>query len=163
MIIGCIYRPPRANKQASEAINDSMKCAWKMLKKRKIDRLLICGDFNYPNLNWSPTDSKKKKQLEPTMMQKSNATPSEAEFKNLVEKLEAIQNVTEKTFQRAGEKKGDRSNTLDLVITEKPRRCRKMRYEQPLGEVKQGHMQISWEYKFKNRGFLRKLFFCVSN
>ena len=90
----------------------------------------------------------------------TGVTAVEREFKRLIEELNAVQNVGERTFQRSEE--GKRENILDLVLTEKSRRCRDIRYDKPLGETRQGHLQISWSYKFKNRGFVRRLFFCMS-
>lgn len=149
---GCIYRPPKASKQVADAINESLRSAWRHLENNQVNRVLVCGDFNYPNISW-PT-----KGLQPTTTN-SSMTSVEAEFKKLVQQLNAVQNIGEKTFQRD---LGERTNTLDLVLTEKSRRCRNLRYDQPLGETRQGHLQISWDYKFKNRGFIHRLFFCVS-
>lgn len=134
-------------------MNESLRCAWDAYQKKKVDRILICGDFNYPNIDWLNVEV-------PSATTKSGLSSVELQFKSLVKQLDVVQNVAEKTFQRDV---GEKTNTLDLVLTEKERRCRNMKFEQPLGGVKQGHMQISWEYKFKNKGILRKLFFCISN
>ena len=50
MLVVCIYRSP-----SSEALNitNSLFELLKSISIKKFSHIFICGDFNYPNMDWS--------------------------------------------------------------------------------------------------------------
>ena len=49
LLIACIYRPP---KPSDTHYNSNINTVIDKLSQLSSDQLLICGDFNYPNIDW---------------------------------------------------------------------------------------------------------------
>ncbi len=91
----CVYRPPpqtpRADSQTLWLIEDA---------SRKYERLIITGDFNAPNADWSNMTTKK-------------AAPYDLALVTLIAELPLTQHVTHTTRHRPK----DTPSLLDLVLT----------------------------------------------
>jgi hypothetical protein len=204
IICGCIYRPPAPDKKLNSeereaikqkeleiithAINSAcaqLKTKTGILRRKKAHRLLIGGDFNFPNIDWSWLRCNPD-EMELAMVGSSSTnqlTGGEIKFVKLLSENKLVQHVNKATFQKVannnksvdgGKQESYLTNTLDLILTESvssepskklvcvrnrraEERIREMKYDKPLGEVTQGHLQISWVYKFARKGVWGRL------
>ena len=94
LLVGCIYRSPSSESLSS---SDSLCELLKSIPSDKFSHILICGDFNYPNIDWS-----------------LSSAPSCCEqlFLDTVQDLYLFQHVLETTRNR-----NSSSSLLDLVFT----------------------------------------------
>lgn len=53
LLVGCMYRPPKSNGFVTVCVNDSLKEARKMIEDKIYDAVVVCGDFNFPEINWT--------------------------------------------------------------------------------------------------------------
>ena len=51
-MLGCIYRPHDNDRTATKSLIDSLKWAKSMVKHEGYKGILVCGDLNYPGINW---------------------------------------------------------------------------------------------------------------
>ena len=100
LIIGCIYRSPTKEKDAT--LNSTMQVCELLSKavERKNTYLLICGDFNYREIDWENESSDEKNEHLTT-------------FINTVQDCFLHHHVTENTRFRLGEE----PSLLDLIFT----------------------------------------------
>ena len=110
--IGCIYRSPTADLVAStNSLCDLLSTA-----ATSCSHLLICGDFNYPNINWI----------------NNIGHTSDSCTKQVIDKLNDLflhQHVNEPTRYRQNQT----PNTLDLVITNEEHMVNEILYQPGLG------------------------------
>ena len=52
ILCGCIYRAGNSGLNNCQNICNSVKFAYDMLAKKKFSGILLCGDFNFPNIVW---------------------------------------------------------------------------------------------------------------
>ena len=134
LLIGCIYRPPNATHQITNDIIKNIKLACKLIKKKTYDGLILTGDFNLPNIQWSDS-----------MPYTTNTTDEHSKkFIGLLTCEALIQNIHFPTFTKAS---GEPTNTLDYIISESQNRILSLSTLPPLGSALQGHLIIEWTHK----------------
>ena len=121
--IGCIYRRPSSNLEIStEYLCDLLTSATK-----SCSHLLICGDFNYANINWSDCIE-------------STRDPHAQCFLDTLHDLILYQHVDVPTRYRDSQS----FNTLDLVITNEEHMINEISYLPALGLSDHICMQFSF-------------------
>lgn len=113
-IVGCIYRSPNSNEFNNLRLLDLLEVA----AKQKCTALIIVGDFNYKEVNWS-TRTVNTRENHPAHM--------------IFDKLNDLfleQIITEPTRFRTGEQE----NTLDWLITNTPEVIEDVELRSPLGD-----------------------------
>ena len=94
ILVGCVYRRGMSTDENSEKLNTILNHD----KMNSFDRVLIAGDFNFPNINW----------------QLKRASDQQGEtFIEALNDAYLIQHITKPTRVRINQK----SNILDLVLT----------------------------------------------
>ena len=124
IILGTIYRKGSSGATNNNNLNDLIKKASCLYRK-----VIICGDFNYPEINWNNFDV--------------DAGPysSPAKFLNSLNDAFCVQHVKEFTRIRGK----DEPSLLDLVITEDSQEMTDtLRHLAPLG--KSDHCVLAWKY-----------------
>ena len=115
LLIGCVYRSPNSNGENNDHLN---KCLKDVCNSSKFTHLLMCGDTNFPEINWvdgiSPIDPLHKASL----------------FMETVRDCFLYQKVTAPTHQR----KGQQANTLDLVFTNEDGMVGEVEHTAPIGK-----------------------------
>ena len=53
ILVGCVYRPPGSDIGVDEGIIRAIKEAKVLIRSGKFDMMLIAGDFNMPDIEWS--------------------------------------------------------------------------------------------------------------
>jgi hypothetical protein len=134
ILIGCIYKPPFCALSALHEINQSVAKAKELVELGKYTSLLIVGDFNYPDIDWSSSDGGVSKHR--------ICRPSTKDFLEVISSCFLTQHVMEPTFMSS-------NNTLDLVLTDDPSRVCDLRVEPPLGHTDKGalHSLLAWNYR----------------
>ena len=123
LLIGCVYRSP----SSSSANNDLLVSDLKNICSKNFSHMLICGDFNLPDVKWS-----------------ENCTCDSQLSTLFVEGFRDCfihQHVLQPTHHRPGQT----ANTLDLVFTNEEGMVDDISYEQPLG--KSHHSTLTFELK----------------
>jgi len=132
ILIGCIYRPPTSDAPAFLEIANNLKKAKCLLDEKKITGILLTGDFNLPNINWTET-----------YVNDSSSNSFSARFYDIIQSLHLIQHVDFPTFNKAD---GTALNTLDLIITGSQHCIPNVNSTHPLGHARQGHLVLYWNY-----------------
>ena len=124
MILGVVYRKGVSNATNNKLLNQIIDKAARMY-----DKILICGDFNYPKINW--------------IDQEVDAGPysASAQFLDCINDSLLTQHV--KHFTRV---RGDQKPSLiDLVITENDQTFRDdVRHNPPIATS--DHCVLIWDY-----------------
>lgn len=97
IILGVLYRPPDSASDFTDSLNEALE---QITLKHPKSILVLCGDFNYPSINW----------LDYSVSHHNNRAECIC-FLNLLQLYQLTQLVREPT-------RGD--NTLDLVFTNHP-------------------------------------------
>ena len=137
ILVGCLYRAPNASSEASLSMHMTIENA-KRLIDDKYTGMLIGGDFNYPQLQWSSELT--------TVNAPDDSLPSQ--FNELLVDSHLIQFVYEPTFQL---NENTNKNVLDLVISESPDRIYDMNYDPPLSSNDKNHVVLTWDFYLKDR------------
>ena len=105
-----------------------------MTDTKKFNGLLIAGDFNHPDLQWSNDGGTTK----------LNRHASANDFLELLNANFIIQNVLVPTFG---------ANTLDLVLTEHPNRIFTITNGPSISSSEQDHLHLSlaWDYELSDQ------------
>ncbi|RMZ99858.1 RNA-directed DNA polymerase from mobile element jockey-like [Brachionus plicatilis] len=150
ILLECMYRPKiiinskgvseseETHKVRNREIIKSIEMANNLVKRWLYSGLLLVGDFNYSELDWS--DNLEAKIL--------TETESAAEFVKCLSEGFLTQNVCFKTFQKEPNKL---TNILDLIITEAQERMDNLEPGEVLGGKENGHLSMSWRYKLKEK------------
>ena len=101
------------------------------MKQTRIKHVLINGDFNYPDINYS--------QQSVT----ANDDTAPARFFNTTQDLFLFQNVTLPTRVRQGQQ----PSVLDYIFTDEDNLVNDLQYNTPLG--KSDHVVLQWDYLVK--------------
>lgn len=139
ILIGCIYRPPRCQKdendfkEMSHQVNTAIVRAKRLVDAGKYNGLLIAGDFNYPNIEWHEEGGG----------QVNGAQGLTNNFFDMLNDNFLHQSVAFPTFLQAD---GTSKNALDLIISESGNRINHVKCGAPLGNTIQGHFTLRWEY-----------------
>ena len=117
LLVGCVYRSPN-----SDIVNNTTLCATCSLRKicedNSFSHLLICGDFNLPDIDWGQGTSPDS-TCHPAFL-----------FMECVRDCYLTQHVDQPTHFR-GEQ---RPNILDLILTNEEGMISDISYEAPLGK-----------------------------
>ena len=129
LLVGCVYRPPKASRETNQEINLSITTASNLVANKKYKYLLIAGDWNYSDIEWSDLGGECRE----------NGRASSLEFLENINSNFLTQLVHEPTFQK---------NTLDLVFTDNPNRIFVMNVNPPFGTSKEDHLHATlvWDY-----------------
>ena len=111
-------------------LQSSIKKANEKVEKGEFKSLVVCGDFNFPGIDWPESG-----------VWESNGGLMEEEFFEGTDDCFLTQVVHESTFGADG--KG--GNILDLVFVSDPERLLELTHEPPLGYLKKGHAVIIWK------------------
>ncbi|CAF0947105.1 unnamed protein product, partial [Brachionus calyciflorus] len=107
------------------------------MTKSKYTGLILCGDFNCPNINWH---SGVFGSCE------INENSFENSFLDCLDDCFYYQNVFEPTFQTHIDHP---KSILDLIITENSERVYNINHGPPLGNKNKGHLTLRWDYILK--------------
>jgi exonuclease III len=114
LFIGCVYLPPDntnstfSRNEQLEQLDESLHLVRSVMKDN--DELILCGDFNVPNITWPRSfDANEKQKITPTL--RSLYTSDDTDFLEITFKHGLSQHVCFKTRKE---------NTLDLVFTTNP-------------------------------------------
>ncbi|RNA21384.1 RNA-directed DNA polymerase from mobile element jockey-like, partial [Brachionus plicatilis] len=127
------------NNIKSRASGTSSRLKHKRVKEVTISGILVCGDFNLPNIRWDEN-----------YVGFTSVADTQAPESKLIEKLKDcffVQNVSLPTFVTSN---GTSNNVLDYIITESTTRINAVKSSPPLGNVKQGHVVFEWVYQLSN-------------
>ena len=111
LLLGCIYRSPNSTAENTELMNLLMEKA----ASEGFSHLLICGDFNFPNIDWENNFS---------------SDPAAQQFLNTCDEVFLHQHVLKPTRARSDQ----RPHILDLVFSNEENMVVNMCYESPLGK-----------------------------
>ena len=124
LIVGLVYRSPNSDKDYSKQVNTAIYEA----VQRGCSHVLLFGDFNYPDIDWTNQHSKAPEDH-----------PSH-DFLTCVQDCFLFQHVYEPTHYRALQK----ANILDLILTNEESMVDTLTYNEPIG--KSHHVCLSWNY-----------------
>ena len=148
ILLGCIYRAKimknnkgvtcsvAEHKKRDEEINKSIRFTSELVKKGKVQGLIIAEDFNYGELSWNEL-------LESEILME--AEPS-GNFLDTLNECFLTQNVFFKTFQQDS---SNLTSLLDLIITESKERVYELKQGEVFGNTEKGHLTLSWKYAVK--------------
>ena len=110
VLLGNIYRSPNSTTSNTEKLNELLKSP----SLNPFDKIILTGDFNYPNLDWEGGWTGTKNET----------------FMESIRDGFWTQHVDQPTRHRAGQK----SNILDLILTKDPNDITSIDYCSPLGK-----------------------------
>ena len=113
-VIGCIYRSPNSSEENNKKVNDFIKGLGTM----KNTNLILTGDYNYPQINWTDEGYGRAEEKKA------------AEFLDSVMDAYLTQHITEPTRYRTGQKE----NVLDLIFTLHEDVVEDIKYLPPIGK-----------------------------
>ena len=113
LIVACMYRPPGSQLNYNAQIRKSLRA----VTASKQDQVLICGDFNYREINWHDNEVN------------GGVFSEQAKFLDECANSYLYQHVMDFTRVR-GE---DRPSVLDLVLTRNELEVTKLEYVAPIG------------------------------
>ena len=121
-IFGTIYRKGKSGQMNNKLLNDCITKASKIY-----ENILICGDLNFPEINWATFDIE------------SGPYSAPAQFLNCINSNYLFQHVTEPTRRRGK----DKPSLIDLLITEDSQNLhQKVIHDAPFGK---GDI-LKWQY-----------------
>ena len=118
-----LYRSPNSTEANNNSLNQFL-----LDISKKYKNLIICGDFNYPSIDWSSNSSPK-----------SGCTKSE-KFLESARESYSYQHVFQPTHYRALQN----PTTIDLVFTSEPNMLTQLSFSAPLG--KSHHQILSFNF-----------------
>ncbi len=115
LLVGCVYRSPNSDVINTAKLLSNLKsiCAIKMYT-----HLLICGDFNFPEVNWK----------DDITLHEPNSVG--LQFRECLRDCYLTQHVKEYTHRR-GEQK---PSTIDLILTNEENMIEDLSVEAPIGK-----------------------------
>ena len=125
LLIGCIYRSPNSESSNNDKLLSVMR---DVCSDQTYSHLLLCGDFNYPGINWSKDETPESSQHRASL------------FMECVRDCFLHQHVVHPTHIR-GDSVG---NTLDLIMTNEENMVQNLEHEAPLG--KSDHMVLQFSF-----------------
>ena len=140
ILVGCIYRPPGSNANCEKALLDSLQSAKKFVDSKIYDSVLIAGDFNLPDIFWSPEG----------FGSASNSESFESRFLTTLDDCFMSQCISEPTFHRGTN--GSYGSVLDLIITDAEDRIRDIEILPPLGCIQSAHSVLKWSFAVGQSG-----------
>ena len=126
MLFGCVYRKGASTEENNRNLNDTIKKACKLS-----DLITICGDFNFPAINWDDASC-------------PDNWETERRFLDTLDESVLLQHNKEFTRKRGS----DKPSLLDLVITDMDQTVSYPKIEHPIG--KSDHAVVTWSSTFKS-------------
>ena len=126
LLIGCIYRSPNSSDTNNENMLNSLR---QICKEAKFSHLLLCGDFNIPEIDWNEEVSLK------------GPDHLAFEFMECIRDCFWYQHVRNPTRSRRDQVE----NVLDLVLTNEEGMIDDIHHEAPLG--KSDHMILKFSFQ----------------
>ena len=123
LVVGVVYRSPAAAEEQTRSILQLID----EVVSKKPTHLLIIGDFNFPEIDWT--------------LQTSEGSCQEKLFLESFRNCFLHQHVMKPTHYRALQ----RANILDLVMTSEESMIDEILYEDPIG--KSDHLCLNWSFK----------------
>ena len=111
--VACMYRPPNAESDYSEKVRDTIQ----KLGSSPQGQVLICGDFNFPQIDWSNNTVK------------GGETTEQSKFLDACQDVFLQQHVQHFTRVRGS----DRPSLLDLILTKHSLEIENVQYAAPIG------------------------------
>ena len=133
-LAGCIYRPPQSEKALDERVTETLTWTKKCLEKGQYNRLLICGDFNYPGIKWYEG------------LGGIESNEEDLRFLHCLDDLYLHQNLSCPIFHKVAQ---GFENLLDLIITSECNRIYELETKPILGNVIQGHSVLEFKFAVK--------------
>jgi hypothetical protein len=124
LIVGVVYRSPSSGDIDNQNLNASIREAVDM----KCSHVLVLGDFNYPEINWS------------TLRPDAAMGRPVQDFLDCVQDCFLFQHVSEATRFRLDQ----RANVLDLVFTNEEAMISNLKVHEPVGSS--DHAVLSWNF-----------------
>ncbi len=115
LLVGCVYRSPNSEPSNTSKLLTSLK---EVSKLKEYSHLLICGDFNFPDINWID-------DLAP-----DNVNSYGFQFRECLRDCFLTQHVTDYTHRRGDQ----RPSTIDLILTNEENMIEDLSIEAPLGK-----------------------------
>ena len=113
ILASCMYRPPSYSRDQNTMFFDQIK----LLNDFNCDQFILCGDFNFGNINWL------------THNISSGAPTDTSNFYDCIQDCFLEQHVHEPTRQRGQHN----PSTLDLIFTKSEHEIEMIDYQPPLG------------------------------
>ncbi len=128
ILVGCIYRPLHTLHELNLDIINSIQVACELVARKKFTSLLITGDFNYSDIDWSSSYA----------IAKGKGRPTSNDFIDLLRSTYLHQHVRELTFGR---------NVLDLVLSNSQHNIYAVKVSAPLGGSTNNcyHAVLTWD------------------
>ena len=123
ILIGCIYRSPNSDLGNNDKLLVSMK---ELCTEKAYSHLLLCGDFNYPGIDWSNETSPHNDNHPATL------------FLECIRDCFLFQHCMKPTHMRGG----IIGNTLDLIFTNEESMITNINHDAPLGNS--DHMVLTF-------------------
>ena len=117
LLIACMYRP-----EASRNYNLNILRSLRDLNEIESDQILICGDFNFPKIDWV------NHLVDAGSLDSSDSV--EVMFYDVCQDAYLHQHVLEATRFRGS----DEPSLLDLILTRNELEIEKIRYDSPIGK-----------------------------
>lgn len=106
IILGVCYRPPKSDQSFNIIFNDTMDSLHKTYPRAKF---IICGDFNYPTIDWSNLNSPNSSEC--------------SKFLDCLHNYQLTQVITQATRETSHS-----SNILDLILMSDPSSLQSLHY-----------------------------------
>ncbi len=130
LLVGCVYRSPNSDLVNNTKLISGLK---KVCDGTNFTHLLICGDFNLPEINWIDETTP------------ANPNHQASVFMECLRDCFLFQHVKLPTHQRAGQQ----ANILDLILTNEEDMIDKIQHNAPLG--KSAHATLVFKFKYHNK------------
>ena len=123
LLAACVYRPPNSPEEYNNRINKVFKDA-----SDSVDQILICGDFNYPRIDWI------------NHLIHSDETSAEQKFYDECQNSFFHQHVTDFTRQRGV----NEPSVLDLIFSKNELEIEEIKYDPPI--CKSDHAVLVFDF-----------------
>ena len=128
ILVGLCYRSPASTSRNNDKLLELFRAS---VKQPRIKHVLIIGDFNYPDINYSQH------------FVTANDDTAPARFFNTTQEFFLFQNVALPTRVRQGQQ----PSVLDYIFTDEDNLVDELQYNTPLG--KSDHVVLQWDFLVK--------------
>ena len=111
---------------------------------KRFKKLLLVGDFNFPHINWNTWSVGTK-----------DNNSKESQFIETIRDSYLEQIIKQPTRYRCNEK----SNVLDLVLTDNDQRIENLEYESPLGKSDHGVLSFDFLCEIKKTHYVKTKYY----
>ena len=156
LLVACMYRPP----DSPQDYNLNIISALKELSEIESDQVLICGDFNFPKIDWV------NHLVDAGSLDSSDSV--EIMFYDVCQDAFLHQHVMEFTRVRGD----DEPSLLDLVLTRNELEIDEIRHDDPIGKsdhvvlvfdfTLEGFCEVE-EFEFSKKNFFKGDYIAINN